>query len=53
MYAVVKAVGRKARRNLANSGIPLLPFNNIVNIKTDNIPERITGIPRLPSNPKA
>ena len=50
---MVSNVGREARRNLANSGILLSPFNNMVNRKTEIIPEMITGMPRLPSNPKA
>ena len=53
IYKMVSDVGSKARRNFANSGIPLSPLSNMVNRKTENIPEMITGIPRLPSNPKA
>jgi hypothetical protein len=50
---IVNAVGSEARRNFANRGNAVSPFNNIVKRKTENIPETITGMPRLPSNPKA
>jgi hypothetical protein len=50
---MVSEIGSEARRNFAKSGIPMSPFNNIVNRKTESIPEMITGTPRLPSNPKA
>jgi len=53
MYATVSDVGSEDSRNFAKSGIPFWPFSNIVNRKTDTIPEMITGIPRFPSKPNA
>jgi hypothetical protein len=53
MYAVVSTVGDKASKNFASNGIPFSPFSNKVKTSTEIIPDMITGIPRLPSNPNA
>ena len=53
MYPAVTIVGARAIANFATIGKELFPLNNMVSKKTETIAATITGIPRLPSKPKA